>query len=291
MLNRIFQLEQHGTTVRREIIGGVTTFAAMAYILAVNPSILVASGMDKGALITATALSAALMTIVMAFMTNYPIALAAGMGVNAYIAFTVCGAMQIPWPAALGLVFYSGFIFLVLSVTGIRRKLIEAIPAELKVAITCGIGLFIAFIGLKGGGVIVANPATFVTLGDFHQPAPLLVLFGLVLTAVLVWRKVPGAIVIGVLALTVIGLFLPNPDGKGTLTTRPDRLVALPPRSRQRFSSSTSATSGRIGRHVSRSCSRCCSSICSTTWARSSPCASAPGCWMRKATSRASAAR
>lgn len=228
MLNRIFQLEQHGTTVRREIIGGVTTFAAMAYILAVNPSILVASGMDKGALITATALSAALMTIVMAFMTNYPIALAAGMGVNAYIAFTVCGAMQIPWPAALGLVFYSGFIFLVLSVTGIRRKLIEAIPAELKVAITCGIGLFIAFIGLKGGGVIVANPATFVTLGDFHQPAPLLVLFGLVLTAVLVWRKVPGAIVIGVLALTVIGLFLPNPDGKGTLTTRPDRLVALP---------------------------------------------------------------
>jgi AGZA family xanthine/uracil permease-like MFS transporter len=228
MLNRIFQLEQHGTTVRREIIGGVTTFAAMAYILAVNPSILVASGMDKGALITATALSAALMTIVMALMTNYPIALAAGMGVNAFIAFTVCGTMGIPWPAALGLVFYSGFIFLVLSVTGIRRKLIEAIPAELKLAITCGIGLFIAFIGLKGGGVIVADPATFVTLGDFHQPAPLLVLFGIVLTAVLVWRKVPGAIVIGVLALTVIGLFLPNPDGKGTITTQPDQLLALP---------------------------------------------------------------
>lgn len=228
MLNRIFQLEQHGTTVRREIIGGVTTFAAMAYILAVNPSILVASGMDKGALITATALSAALMTIVMALMTNYPIALAAGMGVNAFIAFTVCGTMGIPWPAALGLVFYSGLIFLVLSVTGIRRKLIEAIPAELKLAITCGIGLFIAFIGLKGGGVIVADPATFVTLGDFHQPAPLLVLFGIVLTAVLVWRKVPGAIVIGVLALTVIGLFLPNPDGKGTITTQPDQLLALP---------------------------------------------------------------
>ncbi len=228
MLNRFFQLEQHGTTVRREVIGGITTFAAMAYILAVNPGILSASGMDKGALITATALSAALMTLLMALMTNYPIALAAGMGVNAFVAFTVCGAMAIPWPAALGLVFYSGLIFLVLSVTGIRRKLIEAIPAELKLAITCGIGLFIAFIGLKGGGVIVADAATFVTLGDFHQPAPLLVLFGLVLTAVLVWRKVPGAIIIGVLALTVIGLFLPNADGKGTLTVMPDRLVALP---------------------------------------------------------------
>ena len=228
MLNRFFQLEQHGTTVRREIIGGITTFAAMAYILAVNPGLLAASGMDKGALITATALSAALMTLLMALMTNYPIALAAGMGVNAFIAFTVCGTMAIPWPAALGLVFYSGLIFLVLSVTGIRRKLIEAIPAELKLAITCGIGLFIAFIGLKGGGVIVADAATFVTLGDFHQPAPLLVLFGLVLTAVLVWRKVPGAIILGVLTLTVIGLFLPAADGKGTITMKPDGLVALP---------------------------------------------------------------
>ncbi len=228
MLNRFFQLEQHGTTVRREIIGGITTFAAMAYILAVNPGILAASGMDKGALITATALSAALMTLLMALMTNYPIALAAGMGVNAFIAFTVCGTMAIPWPAALGLVFYSGLIFLVLSVTGIRRKLIEAIPSELKLAITCGIGLFIAFIGLKGGGVIVADAATFVTLGDFHQPSPLLVLFGLVLTAVLVWRKVPGAIILGVLALTVIGLFLPAADGKGTITMKPDGLVALP---------------------------------------------------------------
>jgi AGZA family xanthine/uracil permease-like MFS transporter len=228
MLNRFFQLEQHGTTVRREIIGGITTFAAMAYILAVNPGILAASGMDKGALITATALSAALMTLLMALMTNYPIALAAGMGVNAFIAFTVCGTMAIPWPAALGLVFYSGLIFLVLSVTGIRRKLIEAIPSELKLAITCGIGLFIAFIGLKGGGVIVADAATFVTLGDFHQPSPLLVLFGLVLTAVLVGRKVPGAIILGVLTLTVIGLFLPTADGKGTITMKPDGLVALP---------------------------------------------------------------
>ncbi len=228
MLNRFFQLEQHGTTVRREVIGGITTFAAMAYILAVNPGILAASGMDKGALITATALSAALMTLLMALMTNYPIALAAGMGVNAFIAFTVCGTMAIPWPAALGLVFYSGLIFLVLSVTGIRRKLIEAIPSELKLAITCGIGLFIAFIGLKGGGVIVADAATFVTLGDFHQPAPLLVLFGLVLTAVLVWRKVPGAIILGVLTLTVIGLFLPTADGKGTITMKPNGLVALP---------------------------------------------------------------
>ena len=139
MLERLFQLNAHGTTVRKELVAGLTTFAAMAYILAVNPGILSASGMDKGALITATALASALMTVLMALMTNYPIALAPGMGINAFFAFTVCGAMKIPWQAALGLVFYSGAIFFVLSITGIRRRLIEAIPRELKLAITCGI--------------------------------------------------------------------------------------------------------------------------------------------------------
>ena len=228
MLEQFFKLKQHGTTVRNEIIGGITTFAAMAYILAVNPGILSASGMDKGALITATALSSALMTVLMALMTNYPIALAPGMGVNAFVAFTVCGAMGIPWQAALGMVFYSGCIFLTLSATGVRRKLIEAIPRELKLAITCGIGLFIAFIGLRGGGVIVASPATLVKLGDFHQAGPLLVLVGIALTAILVWRKVPGAIIIGVVTLTVAGMFLPAAGGKGTITEHIDKLMDWP---------------------------------------------------------------
>lgn len=231
MLQRYFDLEGHGTHVRREVVAGLTTFAAMAYILVVNPGILSASGMDKGAVITATALASALMTACMALLTNYPIALAPGMGINAFFAFTVCGAMKIPWQAALGLVFYSGATFFVLSVTGIRRKLIEAIPRELKLAITCGIGLFIAFIGLKGGGVIVSNPATFVSLGSFKDPAPMLVLVGLILTAVMVWRKVPGAIILGVLALTVAGMFLKTTgaDGKAVpLTPMPAAVVGAP---------------------------------------------------------------
>lgn len=231
MLRRVFDLEGHGTSVQREVVAGLTTFAAMAYILVVNPGILSAAGMDKGSVITATALASALMTALMALLTNYPIALAPGMGINAFFAFTVCGAMKIPWQAALGLVFYSGVIFFVLSVTGIRRKVIDAIPRELKLAITCGIGLFIAFIGLRGGGVIVAHPATFVTLGNFREPGPLLVLAGLILTSVMVWRKVPGAIILGVLVLTVAGFFVRTtaPDGTSVpLTPTPVSIVGAP---------------------------------------------------------------
>jgi AGZA family xanthine/uracil permease-like MFS transporter len=231
MLDRLFHLQALGTHARREILAGVTTFAAMAYILAVNPTILATTGMDKGAVLTATAVASALLTLLMAALTNYPIALAPGMGINAFFAFTVCGALQIPWPAALGLVFYSGALFLLLTLTGIRRQLIETFPRELKLAITCGIGLFIAFIGLKGGGIIVAHPSTFVTLGDFQQPAPLLVLAGLVLTAILVARNIPGAIILGVLAVTLAGLFLhtTQPDGSTTpLTDLPPAIVGAP---------------------------------------------------------------
>lgn len=227
MLERWFQLAAHGTTVRREIVGGLTTFAAMAYILAVNPGILSEAGIDKGALITATALASAIMTVVMALATNYPIALAPGMGLNAFFTFGICLGAKIPWPAALGIVFYSGVVFFVLSVTGIRRKIISAIPHELKLAITCGIGLFIAFIGLKNGGVIVASPPTLVSLGNFRETGPLMVLFGIVLAAVLVWRKVPGAIVITVIALTGIGFLLRGPDGK-PLTSVPTSVVSMP---------------------------------------------------------------
>lgn len=228
MIFKWFDLPQHGTTVRREILAGLTTFAAMAYILAVNPSILAQAGIDKGALITATALASALMTAVMALVTNYPIALAPGMGVNAFFTFGLCLGAKIPWQGALGIVFYSGVLFCLLSISGIRKGILEAIPKELKLAITCGIGLFIAFIGLKGGGVVVAHPVTYVTLGDFGQPAPLLVLGGIILTAALVWHQVPGAVFITIVLLTVVGLFLPGADGKGTLTARPTELISAP---------------------------------------------------------------
>src|ERR1700730_12922211 len=146
MLERFFSLKEHQTSVSRELIAGLTTFAAMAYILAVNPSILSTAKMDKGALITATAVASAVMTIVMALATNYAIALAPGMGLNAFFAFTICGAKGIPWTAALGVVLYGGFIFMILSVSGLRQNLIAAIPMERKLAITAGIGFFIAFI-------------------------------------------------------------------------------------------------------------------------------------------------
>ena len=170
-LERRFFLSAHGTTPRRELVAGLTTFAAMAYILAVNPLILGAAGMDKGAVLTATALASAFTTLAMGLLSNYPLALAPGMGLNAFFAFTMCLKGGLAWPEALGLVFWEGVIFLALSVGGVRQKIVAAIPHHLKIAIGCGIGLFIAFIGLKNGGLIVADPATFVGLGDLRQPA------------------------------------------------------------------------------------------------------------------------
>src|SRR6201993_2619928 len=228
MIERFFLLKEHQTSVSQEIVAGLTTFAAMAYILAVNPLILSTTGMDKGALITATAVASAVMTVIMALATNYPIALAPGMGLNAFFAFTICGAKGIPWSAALGLVFYSGLIFMALSISGLRQKLIAAIPLELKLAITGGIGFFIAFIGLKNGGVVVSNPATFVALGDLSKPGPLLVIAGIIATAILVTRKVPGAIILVILALAFAGLFIPAADGKGMITAIPNGILNLP---------------------------------------------------------------
>lgn len=220
MLSRFFQLSEHKTSVSREVQAGLTTFAAMAYVLAVNPSILAVAGMPKDTLVTVTAISAAFGTLLMALMTNYPLALAPGMGINAYFAFTVCGALGVPWQSALGLVFVNGIVFLLLSVSGIREKIVNSIPYSLKMATTCGIGFFIAFIGLKNGGIIVANPATFVSQGNLGSPSVALCFFGIILTAVLVVRRVPGAIILSILALTLIGLFMP--DGKG------GHLAALP---------------------------------------------------------------
>src|SRR3954471_7963831 len=204
MLQRLFKLEQNQTTVGRELAAGLTTFAAMAYILAVNPQILANTGMDQAALVTVTALTAAIATTLMALLTNYPIALAPGMGINAFFTFTICLGRGVPWEEALGMVFVNGVIFLVLSVTGVRERIIAAIPHSLKIAVTCGIGLFIAFIGLKNGGVIVANQATFVTHGNFSSGPVALCLFGIVLTAILVARRVSGAIVLSIVIVTVI---------------------------------------------------------------------------------------
>jgi AGZA family xanthine/uracil permease-like MFS transporter len=227
MLQRLFKLSENNTTVGREMQAGLTTFAAMAYILAVNPGILSATGMDKGALVTVTALTAAIATLIMALLTNYPIALAPGMGINAFFTFTIVLGKGVPWPEALGMVFVNGVIFLLLSVTGVREKIIAAIPHSLKIAVTCGIGLFIAFIGLKNGGVIVANQATFVSHGDFTSGPAALCLAGIALTAILVARRVTGAIVISIAVITLLGLFIPA-GGGAKVTQLPDALVALP---------------------------------------------------------------
>src|SRR5687767_7072749 len=227
MLNRLFKLDENHTTVGRELLAGLTTFAAMAYILAVNPAILANTGMDKAALVTVTALTAAIATLIMALLTNYPLALAPGMGINAFFTFTIVIGRGVPWTEALGMVFVNGVIFLILSVTGVREKIIAAIPHSLKIAVTCGIGLFLAFIGLKNGGVIVANPETFVSPGNFASGPVALCLFGIVLTAILVARGIPGAIVISIAVVTVLGIFIRAGGGK-MITQLPDSILAQP---------------------------------------------------------------
>lgn len=225
-LERFFHLQVHNTTVKTEFIAGLTTFAAMSYILVVNPSILSASGMPVEGLITVTALAACIGTLIMAFMTNYPIAMAPGMGLNAFFAFTICLTREVPWDAALGIVFWNGILFVLLSVTGVRKKIAHAIPPALKIGVQCGIGLFIAFIGLKNAGIIVDNPATLVSLGDLSSPVTLLALAGIVLTIILVARNVTGAILITVILLTIVGVFIPV--GESTLTPTPDAIFGAP---------------------------------------------------------------
>lgn len=225
-LDKTFALSQHATTVKTEIIAGLTTFAAMSYILIVNPSILGLSGMPVAGLITVTALAACIGTLLMAWLTNYPIALAPGMGLNAFFAFTICLTREIPWEAALGIVFYNGILFMLLTMSGLRKKIADAIPSELKVGVQCGIGLFIAFIGLKNAGLIVDNPATFVGLGDLSQPAVLLAFLGIIFTVILVIKKVTGAILISIVTLSLIGIFIPTESG--FLTSTPDGVLGLP---------------------------------------------------------------
>ena len=204
MFERLFKLSEHGTSVRTELIAGVTTFLTMSYIIFVNPDILSTTGMDRNAIFVATCLAAALGSIIMGLVANWPIGLAPGMGLNAFFAFTVVAALGFTWQQALGAVFISGGIFVLLTVTGVRSWLIAGIPHSLRSAIAAGIGLFLAIIALKGAGIVVANKATLIGLGDLKQTGPLLAIFGFFVIAVLDALKVRGSILIGILAVTVL---------------------------------------------------------------------------------------
>ena len=221
MLEKLFGFNPKETTVRTEIMAGITTFLTMAYILAVNPNILGETGMDKGALFTTTVLMSALPTIFMALYAKLPLALAPGMGLNAFFAYTVCLIMGYSWQFALTAVFLEGLAFILLTITNLREKIVEVIPPALKTAISAGIGLYIAFIGLKNAEVIVDNPATLVSLGKLTSGSGLLGVIGIGLTSILLVRNIKGALLIGILATTLIGI----PMG----ITNIDGIFSIPP--------------------------------------------------------------
>ena len=206
MLEKIFKLKEKGTTVRTEVIAGITTFLAMAYILAVNPNMLQETGLSYESVFLATALSSGIATLIMGLLANYPVALAPGMGVNALFTYTLVFSMGYSPAAALAAVVVSGIIFLVISVTGIRKAIINAIPQQLKLAIGAGIGFFIAFIGLKNAGIIVGSESTFVSLGKLTDPVILLALFGILITIVLMAKKIPAAVFYGLVITAIVGI-------------------------------------------------------------------------------------
>jgi AGZA family xanthine/uracil permease-like MFS transporter len=225
LLERFFKLKENGTDVRTEVIAGITTFMTMAYILFVNPDILSATGMPFGAVMTATALSAGITTILAGLMANYPYALASGMGLNAFFAFVV--AAQAGWQAALGVVFLSGVVFFILSVTGVINVLDAAMPQTLKRAVGVGIGLFIAIIGLSNAGIIQADPATLITRGNFADKGTALALIGLLITAVLMARGVRGSILLGILITTIIGIPMGVTQITGSIVGKPASLAPI----------------------------------------------------------------
>ena len=208
MLEKLFHLKDKNANVKTELIAGLTTFLAMAYILAVNPSILGESGMSVQSVFMATAISAGIASILMGVLANYPVALAPGMGVNALFTYTVVFTMGYSWQAALASVFISGIVFLLISVTGLRKMIINAIPKQLKLAIGAGIGFFIAFVAFMNSGIIVSSSSTGVTLGDLTQPTVVLAIVGILITIALVIKKVPAAVFVGMVITAVIGLIL-----------------------------------------------------------------------------------
>jgi len=225
LLERIFKLTENQTTVRRELLAGLTTFMTMAYIIVVNPRMLADAGMPIEGVLFATCISAAVATLIMGVWANYPIALAPGMSLNAYFTYSIVIGRGIPWQTALGVVFLSGCLFLILTLTNVREQIVNGIPDCLKHGTAAGIGLFIAFVGMRNAKIIVANPATFVSLGNFGDPQVQIAAFGLILTAILMARRIGGAILIGIVVTTLAGLLrglsqwpthvfsLPHPGG------------------------------------------------------------------------------
>jgi AGZA family xanthine/uracil permease-like MFS transporter len=227
MLDRLFKLTESGTTVRTEIVAGITTFMTMSYIIFVQPAILAHAGMDFGAVMTATCVASALATLLMGFMANYPVALAPAMGHNFFFAFTICGAvaaggMGYPWQVALGANFIAGALFIIISRWGVREMIMNVIPESLKHSIAVGIGLLIAFLGLQWGGIVVDAPGTLVTMGDLGSPSALLTLAGTAIIALLMARKLKGAIFLGIIAAALIGIPLGIVKFSG-------EIVSLPP--------------------------------------------------------------
>jgi len=227
LIKTFFDIEQRGSTIKRELVAGLTTFAAMSYIVVVNPLILSSTGMDRAALLLATVISAVAGTLVMALWANLPIALAPGMGSNIVFAQVLVGQMGVSWRTGLAMVFLNAVLFLVVSLTRWREKIIRAFPASIKLGIQCSIGIFIAYLGLKNGGLVVADHDSFIAFAKLSDPAALLVFIGIVLTPVLIVLRLPGAFVLSILGITLAGLFVHHADGQA-VTRWPEHLVALP---------------------------------------------------------------
>ena len=226
-LEQFFSLEENQTTLQKEILAGITTFVTMAYIIFVNPQMMAQSGMDYGAIFVGTCLAASFACLFMGLYANWPVGLAPGMGLNAFFTYTVVGEMGYTWEVALGAVFIAGTLFFIMSITSLRRWMLDSIPLNLRIAMGAGVGLFIGFIGLKNGGIIVANGATFLSLGDFTNLSTLLAGIGFLIISILSIRKIPGAIIIGILAVTSIGVLLELVEIEGIFALPPDVIPVL----------------------------------------------------------------
>jgi AGZA family xanthine/uracil permease-like MFS transporter len=226
-LDRFFGLSKRATSLPQEMIAGATTFASMAYIIAVNPAIMSNAGMDRGDLVMATALAAIFGSIMMGLLANLPLAVAPAMGSNVIFTYVIVKQMNAPWQGALAMVAFTGVVFLILSLTKLREKVAKEVPEALKIGIQAAVGTLIVFIGLRGAGFVVANPSTYIAMGSLKNPAVLLTMLGLLLTPVLVVRKVPGALIIAIAAISIVGCFVPAGAGK-MVTTLPSQLIAWP---------------------------------------------------------------
>ena len=221
-LDNFFKTKAHNTDVQTEIVAGITTFITMAYIIFVNPQMMAQTGMDHGAIFVGTCLAAAIACLFMGLFANWPVGLAPGMGLNAFFTYTVVGEMGYAWETALGAVFIAGVLFFIMSITPLRRWMLDSIPLNLRVAMGAGVGLFIGFIGLKNGGIIISDGATFLSLGDFTNSSTLLAGLGFLLIAILSIRKIPGAIIIGILTVTLLSIILNLVEFDGIFALPPD---------------------------------------------------------------------